>query len=302
MAQPVVIPGTAPRRRRKDFAEGERPSPLASAIVWVIMAACVLYFLVPVLWLLIASTKTTSDLFSTPGFWFADFHFFENIGSVSTYDGGIFWRWMLNSLIYSGLGSVLTAFVSMMCGYSLAIYQFHGRVLVMGAVLGSLLVPATVLAQPTYVLLAQLGLNNNYLGVILPSLVYPFGVMLSFITAKSSIPTEILEAARLDGAGEWRTFFTIGARLMSTGMVTVVLFAFIGSWNNFLLPLLVLNNPDFYPVTLGLNGWERQSVSVAGLQGLTVIGSFLSIVPIVIVFISLQRFWRSGLAAGGVRF
>jgi multiple sugar transport system permease protein len=302
MAQPVLIPGKALRRRRRDFAEGERPSPIASAIVWVIMAACVLYFMVPVLWLLIASTKTTSDLFSTPGFWFADFHFFENVTSVSTYDGGIFWRWMLNSLIYSGLGSVLTAFVSMMCGYALAIYQFRGRILVMGAVLGSLLVPATVLAQPTYVLLAQLGLSNNYLGVILPSLVYPFGVMLSFITAKSSIPTEILEAARLDGAGEWRTFFTIAARLMSTGMVTVVLFAFIGSWNNFLLPLLVLNNPDFYPVTLGLNGWERQSISVAGLQGLTVIGSFLSIVPIVIVFISLQRFWRSGLAAGGVRF
>lgn len=301
MAQPVLIPGKA-LRRRKDFAEGERPSPIASAITWVIMAACVLYFLVPVLWLVIASTKTTSDLFSTPGFWFADFHFFENVANVSTYDGGIFWRWMLNSLIYSGLGSVLTAFVCMMCGYALAVYQFRGRIFIMGAVLGSLLVPATVLAQPTYVLLAQLGLNNNYLGVILPSLVYPFGVMLSFITAKSSIPAEILEAARLDGAGEWRTFFTIGARLMSTGMVTVVLFAFIASWNNFLLPLLVLNNPDFFPVTLGLNGWERQSISVAGLQGLTIIGSFLSILPIVIVFISLQRFWRSGLAAGGVRF
>lgn len=302
MAHPVLLPGKPRPRSRRDFSEGERPSPVASAIVWLIMAACVLYFLVPVLWLVIASTKSTSDLFSTPGFWFADFRFFENVASVSTYDGGIFWRWMLNSLIYSGLGSVLTAFVCMMCGYALAIYQFRGRVLVMSAVLGSLLVPATVLAQPTYVLLAQLGLNNNYLGVILPSLVYPFGVMLSFITAKSSIPAEILEAARLDGAGEWRTFFSIGARLMSTGMVTVVLFAFIGSWNNFLLPLLVLNNPDFYPITLGLNGWERQSISVAGLQGLTVIGSFLSIVPIVIVFISLQRFWRSGLASGGVRF
>jgi multiple sugar transport system permease protein len=303
MAQTMLT--TTPRvsaTRTKNFAEGERPSRAASAIVWVIMAACLLYFLVPVLWLLIASTKSTSDLFSTPGFSFARFHFFDNVASVSTYDGGIFWRWMLNSLIYSGLGSVLTAFISMLCGYALAIYSFRGRSAVMGAVLASLLVPATVLAQPTYVLLVQLGLSNNYLGVILPALVYPFGVMLSFITAKSSIPMEILEAARLDGAGELRVFFTIGMRLMSTGMVTVILFAFIGSWNNFLLPLLVLNNQDFYPVTLGLNGWERQSVSVAGLQGLTIIGAFLSIIPIVIVFISLQRFWRSGLAAGGVRF
>lgn len=303
MTQTAARPIGKARRVAKHFSEGERPSRLAVGVVWLVMVACLLYFLVPVLWLLIASTKTTSELFSTPGFSFARFHFFDNVAGVSEYNGGIFWRWMLNSLVYSGVGSILTTFVSLMCGYALAVYRFRGRLAIMGGVLGSLLVPITVLAQPTYLLLVYLGLSNNYLGVILPSLVFPFGVMLSFVTAKASIPTEILEAGRLDGAGEWRIFMTIAVRLMSSGMVTVMLFAFIASWNNFLLPLLVLNNPKYFPVTLGLYGWAQQSNGGStNLLGLTIVGSFLSIIPIILVFVSLQRFWRSGLAAGGVRF
>jgi len=168
--------------------------------------------------------------------------------------------------------------------------------------LASLLIPATVTAQPVYLLLVQLGLNNTMIGVLLPSLVYPFGVMLSYIATLSAVPTEIIEAARIDGAGEFRTFFTIAVPLLRTGLTTVLLFSFIASWNSFLLPLLVLDDSTLYPVTVGLVDWSRQSSSVAQLGTLTIVGSFVSVLPLIAVFVALQRYWRSGLAAGGVKF
>ncbi|GAA3011880.1 carbohydrate ABC transporter permease [Microbacterium aurantiacum] len=266
------------------------------------MIAVTLYFLVPVYWLIVASTKSTGDLFSTPGFLFAEFNLWENLVALSSQADGIYWRWMFNSLIYSGLGSVLMTFISVISGYALAMYRFRGRTVILAAALGSMLVPQTVLAQPTYVLLVEMGLNNTMWGVLLPSLVYPFGVMLGFIYAQTSVPPELLEAARIDGAGEWRAFWSIALKLLTPGSVTILLFAFIGSWNNFMLPLLVLSDARLQPVTVGLSGWSQASITIPGLQTLVIVGSLVSIIPIIIVFVSLQRYWRSGLAAGGMKF
>ncbi len=294
--------GSASRRPKDSLVSAaERPSVLARVIAWTFMIAVAIYFLIPVVWLLIASTKSTSDLFSSPGLWFADFRLFENLAELTAHDGGIFWRWMFNSLIYSGLGSVLMTFISVIAGYALAMYTFKGRAIVLAAVLGSMLVPQTVLAQPTYTLLVSMGLNNTMLGVLLPSLVYPFGAMLGFVYARSAIPGELLEAARLDGASEWRAFYAVALRLLSPGAVTILLFAFIGSWNNFMLPLLVINDPRLNPVTVGLSGWSQAAITVPGLQTLVIVGALVSILPIIIVFVSLQRFWRSGLAVGGLK-
>ncbi|NED94613.1 carbohydrate ABC transporter permease [Phytoactinopolyspora alkaliphila] len=288
-------------RRPRVHAEGERPSVRARLLGWIFMIAVALYFLAPVYWLIVASTKSTGDLFSTPGFWFADFNLWQNLVDLTQRDNGIFWRWMLNSLIYSGLGSALMTFISVISGYALAMYRFRGRGVVLAAVIGSMLVPQTVLAQPTYTLLVNIGLNNTMLGVLLPSLVYPFGVMLGFIYAQTSVPPELLEAARMDGASEWRAFFSIALKLLSPGSVTILLFAFIGSWNNFMLPLLVLSDQRLQPVTVGLSGWSQAAITVPGLQTLVIIGALVSIIPIIVVFVSLQRYWRSGLAAGGLK-
>ncbi|MBG6237148.1 multiple sugar transport system permease protein [Mycetocola sp. CAN_C7] len=304
-ASPVLVDQQkAPARKRS----GNTPFDGHVSRGWQIavtigMVVAAVYFLLPVYWLLIASTKSTSDLFSTFGLWFSDdFTLFDNIAALSSYDGGIYWRWTLNSVIYSVFGSILTTIVSALTGYALAIYRFRGRKILLGAVLGSLLVPGTVLAQPTYVLLVEMGLNNTYAGLLLPALVYPFGVLLCYIYAQSAVPLEIVEAARIDGAGEFRIFGSIAIRMMMTGMVTVLLFAFLGSWNSYMLPLLVLTDQELMPLTVGLTGWNQASITVPGLQILTVVGSMLSIIPIAIVFVSLQRYWRSGLAAGGVRF
>lgn len=305
---PVLAAPPAPRemagriRKPAVHGEGERPSRGARALGWIVMAAAALYFLVPVYWLIVASTKSTSDLFSTPGFLFSKMNFVQNLSDLSTYNDGIFWRWMGNSLIYSGIGSILMTFICLISGYALAMYRFKGRSIVLAAVLGSMLVPQTVLAQPTYQFLVEIGLNNTIWGVLVPSLAYPFGVLLAFVYAQSSVPQELLEAARLDGASEWRAFFSIALKLLSPGGVTIMLFAFIGSWNNFMLPLLVISDARLMPVTVGLSGWSQAAITIPGLQTLVVIGALVSIIPIVVVFVSLQRFWRSGLAAGGVRF
>ncbi len=304
---PVLAPPSAPekvslRGRSRVHAEGERPSRAARIAAWIFMGATTLYFLVPVYWLLVAATKSTSDLFSTPGFWFADFNLLSNLSALTEYDNGIFWRWMGNSLIYSGIGSILMTFICLISGYALAMYRFRGRGVVLAAVLGSMLIPQTVLAQPTYLLLVEIGLNNTIWGVLIPSLAYPFGVLLAYVYAQSSVPQELLEAARLDGASEWRAFFSIALKLLSPGGVTIMLFAFIGSWNNFMLPLLVISDARLMPVTVGLSGWSQAAITIPGLQTLVVIGALVSIIPIIVVFVSLQRFWRAGLAAGGVRF
>ncbi len=296
-----VAPVNRLRRSSTTMVGGERVSRLGMAIVTAIMIVAAAYFLIPVLWLVIASTKSTGDLFSTPGFALAEFHLWDNLVALSTYDGGIFWRWSLNSVIYSVLGSALTTFVCVLTGYAMAVYRFRGRSALLAIVLGSMLVPGTVIAQPTYVLLLGLGLDNSYAGLLLPALVYPFGVLLCYIYAQSSVPLELVEAARLDGAGEFRIFGTIGMRLMSTGIVTVLLFAFLGSWNSYILPLLVLSDSELMPLTVGLTGWSQASITIPGLQILTVVGSLVSVIPIAIVFVSLQRYWRSGLTAGGLR-
>lgn len=290
-----------PARSATTFVGGERVSRVGMVIVTIVMVVAAAYFLVPVLWLVIASTKSTGDLFSTPGFALADFHLWDNLVALSSYDDGIFWRWGLNSIIYSVFGSALTTLVCALTGYGLAIYRFRGRSALLAVVLASMLVPGTVIAQPTYVLLLGLGLDNSYAGLLLPALVYPFGVLLCYIYAQSSVPLELVEAARLDGAGELRTFVSIGLRLMSTGLVTVLLFAFLGSWNSYILPLLVLTDAELMPLTVGLTGWSQASITIPGLQILTVVGSLVSVIPIAIVFLSLQRFWRSGLTAGSIR-
>lgn len=300
-----VAPVRPPSRRQRAARAttgGERPSLLVRVLATIVVVAAAVYFLAPVYWLVVASTKSASALFTTPGFSFARPQLLSNLSDLSSYDGGIFWRWVLNTVVYSVVGSVLTVLVCAACGCALAMYEFRGKRVVIGAILASLLVPGTVLAQPTYLLVVQLGLNNTYAGVLLPSLVYSFGVLLCMVFAQSSLPRELLEAARLDGAGELRIFVSIGLRLMSTGLVTVLLFAFLGSWNNYLLPLLVLTDQKLMPLTVGLTGWSQSSITIPGLQVLVVTGSLVSVVPVVAVFIALQRFWRSGLTAGGVRF
>ncbi|MFH0240901.1 carbohydrate ABC transporter permease [Streptomyces sp. HK10] len=272
---------------------------VAAAVTFMTLAAC--YMLLPVYWLLVSATKSQSDLVSTPGLLPAGWHLGDNLTALFEQQDGVFGRWLLNSLLYAGAGAAIATFLAAAAGYALAKYTFTGREALFSVVLGGVLVPATALALPLFLLFAEVDATNTFWSVFLPSVVSPFGVYLSRIFAAASVPDEVVEAARMDGAGELRIFCGIALRMMSPALVTVFLFQFVVIWNNFLLPLVMLQDDTLYPVTLGLFTWQSQISRLPGLQTLTIVGALVSVVPIVLTFLILQRYWRAGLSAGAVK-
>ena len=287
--------------RRQSFEKPSSSKP-AALIVTALLTIAALYFLVPVYWVVVAATKSTQDLFSTNGFLLSgDFVLWKNLGQVLAYDGGIFLRWFMNSLLYAGAGALIAAYLAAAGGYALAKYRFRGSNLVFGVVLGGVLVPGTATALPLFLLFSEMGLSNTYWSVLLPSLVSPFGLFLCRVYASSTVDSALLEAARLDGASELRIFHTIGLRILSPALVTVFLFQLVGIWNNYFLPLVMLSDSDLYPITLGLNTWLGQVDRLPEFYELTTGGVLLSTIPLAIAMIVLQRFWRGGLTEGSVK-
>jgi multiple sugar transport system permease protein len=283
-------------------ARGPRENPLSVAGATLFMVIFAIYFLIPIWWLLVASSKTTADILGTNGLWFSSpFKLFANIYDAVSYNNWVFVRWLVNSLLYAGLGALFATLFATMAGYGLAKYVFPGREVYFNTVLGGVLVPATALALPLFLLFSKIHAVDTYWSVFLPSIVSPFGVYLARIYAAASVPDELLEASRLDGAGEFRTFFGLGTRLMAPALVTIFLFQFVAIWNNFFLPLIMLQNERLYPLTLGLYTWNSTVTRSPELRSFVIVGALLSIIPLIIAFLSLQRFWRSGLAAGGVK-
>ncbi|PKQ33886.1 MAG: ABC transporter permease [Actinobacteria bacterium HGW-Actinobacteria-11] len=295
----MALPLARPSRRRDDPLK-----PRKSNTLLIVMVIYALYTLVPLVWLLFSSTKTQAGLFSSFGLWFAgDFAFFDNLVATFSYRDGIFLRWLGNTLLYVVVGAGGATLLATMAGYGLAKFRFPGRRAVFAVVLGAVAVPGTALAVPTFLLFSELGLTNTPWAVIIPSLISPFGLYLIWVFASESVPTELLEAARIDGAGEFRTFFTISMRLLAPGIVTVALFTVVATWNNYFLPLIMLSDPAWYPLTVGLNQWSAQAIGAGSqpIYNLVIMGSLLTIIPIVIAFLLLQRFWQSGLTAGSVK-
>lgn len=281
----------------------EKAKPKSFSLTVVILLL-VCYFLLPLVWLLIASTKSNADLFTTFGFAFGDFNLWQNIGDVVGYDNGRFLTWARNSLLYSGSAALGATMLATAAGYALAKYDFPGKRFMFASVLAAVMVPTTALAIPTYFLFAQVGLTNTPWAVILPSMISPFGLYLMRAYAQSAVPTELIEAGRIDGASDLRVFFSLGLRLLVPGAVTVFLFTLVATWNNYLLPLIMLNSPDLFPLTVGLAQW--QAAAAGGTTGeslfsIVITGSMLSIMPLIAIFLYLQRFWQSGLGVGGVK-
>jgi multiple sugar transport system permease protein len=288
------------RRRARLFG---RTSPVLTVIWWAVLA----YFMVPLVWLLVNATKTNGDLFTGFGLAFGrSFALFDNIAALASYQDGIFFRWFGNTVLYAVVGAGGAALIAAMGGYALAKFDFVGRRGVLASVLGATAVPGTALAVPTYMLFAQWGLVNTEAAVIIPALASPFGLFLMMVYARDAVPESMLEAARIDGARELRIFWTIAFRLLAPGFVTVLLFQLVATWNNYFLPLIVLNESDKFPLTVGLSLWNKLAnaggVNIAEpLYPLVITGSLLAVIPLVVAFIFLQRYWQSGIAAGGVK-
>ncbi|MFF8276662.1 carbohydrate ABC transporter permease [Streptomyces lateritius] len=282
-----------------------RPRPqsawLSKTAVNGALVLAVFYMLFPLVWLVTAATKDAGGLLAGNAFSFEGFDLGGNLSRLAEYNDGIYFHWYVNSLLYAGLGAVVCSLISVAAGYAFDKYDFRGKERLFAVVLLGVLVPTTALALPMYLLASEVGIVNTHWAVLIPVLVNPFGVYLSRVFSAGYIPDEALEAARIDGAGELRTFWSIGLRMVMPGFVTVFLFQFTAIWNNFFLPLVMLSDQKLFPLSLGLYAWNSNAHAEPDFYPLVVTGSLLAVVPLVVAFVSLQRHWKAGLTAGSVK-
>jgi multiple sugar transport system permease protein len=274
------------------------------ALLTGLLVLFLIYSIAPVFYLVVAATKSNNDLFTTFGFWFANFAIVQNIQEVFTYQNGIFTTWLINSFMYSSIIAVGAALLSTLAAYAFSKYEFFGKRAIFAIVLGAVMIPQTALVIPLFLMLTKIGLVDTMWAVILPSCVSPFGVFLMKSYIDESVPDELIQAARVDGAGELRIFSLIAFRLMAPGFATVVLLNFVWSWNNYFLPLVVLSSSKNLPVTVGLSNWFNTAMAASGgaiLFSIVLMGALISIIPVIILFLFMQRYWQGGLAAGAVK-
>lgn len=279
-----------------------RPSRRTAAKVGVngLLVLGSAYMVLPLLWLVFAATKDAGELYSGNAFAFGT-DLIANLQRLLAQDDGIFLRWLANSILYAGIGAVVGGFVSLMAGYAFDKFEFRGKRGLYASVLVGVLIPNTATVIPLYLLAASLGLTNTIWAVLIPTLCNPFSVYLARVFSSGYLPAETLEAARVDGAGPIRSFLQVGLPMLVPGFVTIALFQFVAIWNNFMLPLIMLQNRDLFPSSVGIALWQSQVQQNPEFSTLVIAGSFVSVIPLIIAFVMLQRFWRSGLSAGSVK-
>jgi len=301
------------RRRRERLEARDAVIPvelygLKRGTVSALTTCCVLFavfILIPLVWIVINSTKTQANIFGSFGFWFAaPFEFFHTFANLfRDVDGdGTYSQWFLNTVLYSVVGGVGATVLAAFAGYGFARFDFRGSKVFLGVVIAGLLVPITLIAVPLYLAYAKVHLINSIWGMIMPSMVAPIGLYLMYTYVKLSIPTELIDAARIDGASELRIFYRIALPLMVPGLMTVLLLSVVGTWNNYILPLIIFSNNALFPATVGMGLWSQHASNSgdANLYPLLVLGGLVTIVPMIALFAVLQRYWRSGLLLGSV--
>lgn len=270
-------------------------------VATTVVGLAALYALLPALWLLLASTKNSDALFSSDILSLGDFSLWRNLTDLFSMEEGIYGRWYVNSLLYAVVGALVGSLISVAAGYAFDKYEFPHKEKLFGLVLTGVMVPPTVLALPLYLVASGIGLVNTFWAVFIPVLFNPFGVYLARILSSGYVPNEVLEASRVDGAGELQTYVRVSLRMLGPGFVTVFLFQLTAIWNNFFLPMVMLSDQHLYPLSLGLYTWNSAATVSPEYYPLVVIGSLLAVVPLIVAFTTLQRYWKSGLTAGSVK-
>ncbi|MCG5212620.1 carbohydrate ABC transporter permease [Streptosporangium sp. KLBMP 9127] len=273
--------------------------PLGFTSTAVLLLGAV-YCLFPVSWVLVAATKSKAELFSISAF-APGTGLLSNLADLAAYRDGVFWLWLLNTLLYAGGGALLSTVVSTVSGYTLAKYRFPGRNVIFNLLLGGILVPAVVLAIPQYLLFSTVGLADTYWSVLLPQILHPYGIYLARVYAGAAIPDTLLEAGRIDGAGHGTLLRKVALPLMLPGMVTIFLFQFVAIWNNFLLPYIMLGDDQKFPLTVGLYTLLAAGANQPSLYNLIITGALVSIIPLIALFLTMQRYWRTDLSSGAVK-
>jgi multiple sugar transport system permease protein len=300
------------RRQRRSVREAQViPLRLYGVKRWTVVVVTTLailfaiFTLVPLWWIFVNSTKSEPNLFATFGFWFAHpFQLFHNMEQIfDNQSQGSLAQWVVNTIIYAFAGGTGATILSATAGYGFARFNFRGNHALFMIILSALLVPLAAVAIPLYILYARVHLDSTMAGIFLPYMVTPVGVYLMRVYVSASVPRELLDSARVDGAGEWRVFQRVALPLMVPALITVFLLSTVSSWNNFFLPFIVNNNASLDPLPVGVFVWFQHSVSGGGYQDFylyTICAGFLTVVPIIILFLVLQRYWRGGLLVGSI--
>jgi multiple sugar transport system permease protein len=278
-----------------------RPRWASRAVVNSIVALFSVYTLFPLLWLVTAAMKDPTNIFGSGLFDIRPAAIVGNVADVLASEGGVYPRWYLNSLLYAGLGSLVSSVIAVAAGYAFDKYHFRAKEHLFGVVLLGVMVPIAALALPMYLVASQVGLVNTFWSVLIPCLLNPFGVYLARLFSASYVPNEVVEASRIDGASDLRGFRQVALPMMAPGFVTIFLFQFVSIWNNFFLPLIMLSDRTLYPLSVGLYAWNAQANRFPEFYHLVITGSVLAVLPLVLAFVLLQRYWRSGLAIGSVK-
>jgi multiple sugar transport system permease protein len=283
---------TAPRPRRRDGAR------LRGGLVWAGLTAGMVAMLAPFVWMVLSAFKTDRELGASPTVWIPTEwtlqHFRELLGLL---DMGL--HFFNSTLVAVAVTACNLVFCSML-GYALAKLDFLGSRPVFAVVLGALMVPSTLMLMPMFVMMSRMGLIDSYAALILPFAAGAFGVFLmrQFML---SVPDELLEAARIDGASEWYLFWRIAMPLVKPALATLTIFTFLGSWNNFLWPLVATNDPDLYTLPVALATFAIDPTKADGSNGVLMAGAFLVVLPVLLVFVVLQRYFTQGIATAGLK-
>ncbi|MFE3264980.1 carbohydrate ABC transporter permease [Streptomyces sp. NPDC059215] len=303
MTQPASASPTTGRLVRPGRA-------LSLVVVGILLAALLVFFVLPVIWLLLAPSKTAGEVVRDNPLSFGSFH---QIGAawkhLFAFQDGAMLTWLRNSAVYSGGALALTLLVCVPAGYALALTNFRGRKTLLVITLVTMIMPQATLVLPVFLELNRFHLIGTVWSVILPFSFYPFGVYLVYIYFGSSLPRDLLSAARIDGCTEWQLFSRIALPLAKPVVGLVAFFSFVGNWNNFFLPYLVLPNSEQFPLQVGLNQLLTSTPSfnpVAG-AGLNItlpelaLAIILAILPVLALFLVSQRTLVAGMLAGATK-
>lgn len=278
-----------------------RPSAdvLRKPLLYVVAVVGLLVMATPFLWMALSAFKTKKDLTASRPVWIPSHWTLSNFSELlHQLDMP---RYFMNSAIVAVLVTVCNLLFCSMLGYALAKLRFSGRSKIFGLVLAALMVPGNLMILPLYVLMNQMNLIDTYAGLVLPFAASAFGVFL-MRQFMQGIPDELLEAARMDGAGEWYIFFRIVLPLVKPALATLTIFTFLGSWNNFIWPLIATNDPGKYTLPVALATFANDpNRTVAGGNGMLMAGSLLVVVPVLLVFAVLQRHFTQGIATAGLK-
>ncbi|MCT9931289.1 carbohydrate ABC transporter permease [Planotetraspora sp. A-T 1434] len=294
-----------------DTGSGRLPRRAGSVVGAVVMLVSAAAFVIPLLWLLLAPTHTRDRLTSGSSLTFGSFaDLGRSWSNLMTFGDGLVLKWLANSLGYSMGAVVLSLLMVAPAGYALAMYDFPGRRLVLNATLVTMIIPQAALILPLYLEMVKLQLIDSIWSVVLPSAFFPFGVYLTYLYYNDNLPRSLVEAARLDGASEWRAFLSLGLPLGRQALGLTGFFCFVQAWNQYFLPFVMLSDDGRYNLQLGLQTLISSTGAVNPSYGATTLpihqpeaalAALITVGPILVIFLVAQRYLRAGQIGGAVK-